>query len=139
MTLDLDAIRVLAAAATPGPWRSMRDGNQYIGTRYMPTAKCVGTSRVDGIVRPWNPHAYIAWGFPAEKFEVAQFLDADADFIAAAREAVPALCNAVERLTRERDEARVLVLRRLSGSDALTFEDAHEASVRWNAEKAGGS
>lgn len=96
--LDLEAIKKRAEAATKGPWRSMRDGNQYIGTKYMPTAKCVGASWVEGVVRPWNPHRLLAFGFPPEEYERARFLDADADFIAHARADVPALVAEVERL-----------------------------------------
>ena len=96
--MDTKAIWARANAATAGEWRSMREGNQFIKTKYMPAAECVGASRVDGIVRPWNPHALLAFGFPPDEYEKARFLDADADFIAAARTDVPALCNRVEEL-----------------------------------------
>lgn len=76
-----DRLKELREGATPGRWQAMRDGNQYVETRYMPTEKCVGASRIDGILRPWNPHAAIAFGIRAEQHEVARFLDADADFI----------------------------------------------------------
>ena len=69
-------------AATPGPWQAMRQGNQYIETDYLPTAKVVGASVVTGLKRPWNPHAYISFGMRATTHEEARFTDADADFIA---------------------------------------------------------
>jgi len=74
--------RRLADEATPGPWCSARDGNQYIETSYLPTAQLVGASRIEEIRRPWNPHAYVSFGITAEDHETARFLDADADFIA---------------------------------------------------------
>lgn len=78
-----DALRSLSQAATPGMWRSMRDGNQYLEASYMPTAKCVGASRIDGPKRPWNPHALIAFGFKPEEYEKVRMTDADADFVCA--------------------------------------------------------
>jgi hypothetical protein len=105
--------------ATPGPWRSFRDGNQYIETRYMPTAKCVGASRLDGVVRPWNPHSYVAFGLKAEEHETARFLDADADCIAAIHSAFPALLFMARRAAKaegemayERETALVIDLAR---------------------------
>ena len=94
--LETAAIKARAEKATPGPWRSMRDGNQYINTGYIPTKKCVGASKIEEIPRPWNPHAYLAFGMSAEMFEISRFLDADADFIAQAREDIPALLSALE-------------------------------------------
>lgn len=73
----------LSIAATPGAWHSMREGNQFIDTRYMPTMKCVGASRIDGPKRPWNPHALIAFGFKPEEYEKVRMTDADADFVCA--------------------------------------------------------
>ena len=96
--------RRLADEATPGPWCSARDGNQYIETSYLPTAQLVGASRIEEIRRPWNPHAYVSFGITAEDHETARFLDADADFIAAAREAVPALLDEVARLRNENEQ-----------------------------------
>ena len=73
----------LSNAATPGTWRSMRDGNQFLNTSYMPTATVVGASRIDGPKRPWNPHALIAFGFTPKEYETVRLKDADADFICA--------------------------------------------------------
>jgi hypothetical protein len=95
----------LEKAATPGPWRSLRDGNQYVETSYIPTAKCVGASRVDGPRRPWNPHALLAFGFKPEEYERVRFIDADADLVAGLRNAAPALLRAAA----ERNELWELV------------------------------
>jgi hypothetical protein len=80
---NLSALRALAEKATAGPWRSLRDGNQYVNTSYIPTANLVGASRIEGLVRPWNPHAYVAFGFKPAEFETVRFVDEDADYIAA--------------------------------------------------------
>lgn len=94
--INIDRIVALAEKATPGPYRSMRDGNQYLETRYIPTCKLVGASRIDGLKRPWNPHAAIAFGLKAEDHEIVRFTDEDADYIAACSpETILALCNAV--------------------------------------------
>lgn len=64
--LDLEPIKERLAAASPGPWRAMRDGNQYVGVELdgrkgknviHPTGRgtLVGASRVEGLARPWNP------------------------------------------------------------------------------------
>ncbi len=93
-----------ADAATPGPWHSSRDGNQFIETGYPPTAKLVGASRVLGVVRPWNPHALVAFGFKPSEYETVRLLDADADFVAATRTDVPRLIadlRAARALLRE--------------------------------------
>lgn len=108
----------LSEKATPGPWRSMRDGNQYIKTDYMPTAKLVGASRLDGLLRPWNPHAYIAFGFKPREFETVRLLDEDADFIEAAHNAIPALVALLSRL----QEAEALVAD-VNDADYIDFDE----------------
>jgi len=101
--VDLVKLEALAKAATPGPWMSLRDGNQYIETSYLPTAKGVGASRIPEIARPWNPHAYVRFGFRPTEFETARFKDADADFIAAMNPAVALALIAEVRAHRERE------------------------------------
>lgn len=91
---EIDALAKLEAKATPGPWASLRDGNQYVETNYIPTAKLVGASRISGVRRPWNPHALLAFGFRPEEYETVRFVDADADLVAALRNAAPALIQA---------------------------------------------
>jgi len=97
---ELSDIERLEKAATPGPWQSLRDGNQYVKveTDNLPSAELVGASRVDGLVRPWNPHALIALGFKPGEHETARFLDVDADFIAASRTIVPKMAAAIWKL-----------------------------------------
>jgi hypothetical protein len=95
---EVARLRELEAKATPGPWRSMRDGNQYTNTRFLPTAKLVGASRLDGVTRPWNPNKYVTFGFKPEEFETARFLDADADLIAAMRSVLLPLLDENARL-----------------------------------------
>jgi hypothetical protein len=76
----IEQIRTRMQAASRGPWRSMRDGNQYLdGDRN----KLVGASRVDGLKRPWNPW-FVKSALELES--VSRFKDEDADFIANARE-----------------------------------------------------
>lgn len=94
--IDLVQLRALLAAATPGEWRALEDGNQYVNTSYMPTAKCVAAARIEGPVRPWNPHAYLAFGFKPKEFETVRFVSADAALICAAVNALPELLAIAE-------------------------------------------
>lgn len=89
-------LRALHEAATKTPWRSMRDGNQYVETRHMPTAKCVATSAIPEVVRPWNPHAVIAF-MKLDDANESRFCDADADLIAESRNSLPALLDALDQ------------------------------------------
>lgn len=87
---DLAELERLEREATPGPWQSLRDGNQYVKTMHL-EAELVGASRIEGVLRPWNPHAYVAFGMKAEQHEIVRFKDADADMIAALRNNASAL------------------------------------------------
>ena len=103
----LDKLEALEKAATLGPWTSTRDGNQFIETDYLPTAKPVGASRLAGVKRPWNPYALISFGFRPTEYETARFKDADADLIAAVRNSLPRLLRivrAAEALYRSGNE-----------------------------------
>lgn len=100
-------MRRLLAKATPGPWRSLRDGNQRVATRRSPEAPAVGASRIEELPRPWNPDAYAAFGMPAEEHEVSRFLDADADLIVAMRNALPGLLHALEAARSDLDATYV--------------------------------
>ncbi len=73
MSIDLEAIRARAAAATPGPW----DAKAY-------RVHVPGPDRI--LAACWRP-----WGDVAD-------ITADVEFIAAARTDVPALLEAVDRL-----------------------------------------
>ncbi len=105
ITEQIDELLALSDKATPGPVRSMRDGNQYVNTSYLPTAKVVGASRLDGLTRPWNPHALMRFGFRPEEYETARFLDGDADYIAAIFNRTPALLRVLKALMEERSFA----------------------------------
>jgi hypothetical protein len=126
-----EELRRLEAAATPGPWRSMRDGNQYTNTRFLPTAKLVGASRLEGVTRPWNPNKYVTFGFTPEEFETPRFLDADADLIAAARNAMPALLASADR-------AEELEARNNAALDRLCYMQEQVDARRADLQRKGG-
>ncbi len=113
-------------ADTPPPWRAMRDGNQYLKTRYMPTATLVGSSRIDGPHRPWNPHALLAFGFKPEEYETVRFTDADADFVEAAINHYDALLDIAEAATLYKES--VLAKRALVESSTMGT-DAYQAAI----------
>ena len=83
--LDLDRLEALPTAASPGPWRT--DPSERVETR--------------------PPNTYDVWrpfvGCVAENLTFA-----DAEFIAAAREAVPALIAEVRRLAAKVDAVKAL-------------------------------
>lgn len=88
---ELERLEELSAKATPGPWRSMRNGNSPCrGT-------LVGVSHIEELPRPYNEHAF------AERAhrELSLFRDEDADLIAEMRNALPALIAEVRRLRAE--------------------------------------
>jgi len=75
----LAEIKALAEAATAGPWRAMRNGNQYLHVGEGEHGnKLVGASRIVELERPWNPYAG-----RKDDPEVVRLPDADADLIAA--------------------------------------------------------
>ena len=77
--LDLEVIKALEAGASPGPWEA-KAYRVYVGDRSM------GDRIVAACWRPWGP------------VTGSGSIEADAEFIAHAREDVPALLEAVERL-----------------------------------------
>ncbi len=83
MTIDLQAIKALADAATPGPWEEVAESGEW-----------------------WITGPDIENGFVINT--TRGITQANADFIAAAREAVPALLAEVERLTAEVGEMDAL-------------------------------
>lgn len=103
--LDLAHIRKLAHAATKGPWT--------VGQRWededadMANWLPINRPAVD----PDNPHQpervalirYYPGGFQHPHYEARS----DAEFIAAARELVPAMADEIERLRREVAETRI--------------------------------
>ena len=74
---DRDQLRALASGATPGPW--------------IPHPSYVWTSELGGIIQNWSEDANAA---------------ADMEFIAAARQAVPALLDMLDQAESERDQAQ---------------------------------
>lgn len=107
---DLDALKRLCDAATPGPWT------------------------VDG---PWGVGQ--VWTTPAESGErIADSVsDADAEFIAAARTAVPQLLARVAALEAELDEARAHFdeLSQTYGRVAQQRDRLDEANARLEVER----
>lgn len=85
MTLDLDAIKTRAEAATKGPWAY--DGS-YVET-----------------VAPFDLHRFDAMSETVARIDL---LDEDGEFIAAARTDIPALIAEVERLRGIVDRVREL-------------------------------
>lgn len=77
--IDLDETDAICAAATPGPWRAMRDGNSHLYERV------VGASRIPELASPYNRSA-----LANRCVHEVVLLDADADFIAHARTALSA-------------------------------------------------
>lgn len=73
-------MRELMEEATPGPWRAMREGNQYVDCKKL-TPTLVAASRVHGVQRPWNPYAATQFGLTPEHHEAVRFKDGDADLI----------------------------------------------------------
>lgn len=98
MTNEILELERLDLEATPGPWWSLRDGNQYVRCRHG-TQELVGASRLEGVERPWNP--YGTTSTLANDPDVVRFKDEDADLVAAMRRALPrllAVARAAERV-----------------------------------------
>lgn len=85
--MRIDELRAKIANATPGQWRSMRDGNQYLDRG----ATLVGASRIDGLPRAWNP-----WRIAPDNQGVTRLRDEDADAIVAMRNSIDALLDVAE-------------------------------------------
>jgi hypothetical protein len=78
---EREAMRARCEAATPGPWRALREGNWRLDDGTL-----AGASRVDELPVVSSQGIRI----------VSRFADADADFIAAARGDVPRLLDALD-------------------------------------------
>ncbi|HSN19768.1 MAG TPA: hypothetical protein VLS49_03775 [Usitatibacter sp.] len=87
--LNLDAIEARANAATPGPWRIERD---ELDESFSDEEQEQAFPRSIGPIATWD---HVLLGVKGE--EVRQ-IEADAAFVAAAREDVPALVAEVRRL-----------------------------------------
>lgn len=107
-SLDLDALQAVADMASPGPWRDTQPNLNYPS----------GFDVVD---------AFGAWVvMDSDDYTGAIPKSADAEFIAAAREAVPALIARVRELERKNTQQGMLLAGLLSKSDR---DDAHIAEL----------
>lgn len=108
MTIDIEAIRKRAAAATLGPWVTEED--YYDGLRYS-----IEVAAPD----PDEPGEQVIVARCKDKCGLHRklFRREDADFIATARSDVPALCDEVE-LLREQLADALEEVRRLTPSPA---------------------
>lgn len=86
MTFDLEPIKRLEEAATPGPWKSPWTEDPTHATAIGDVIRTAAGATVLGMAR-YGGDSYVV------------VLPADAEFMAHAREAVPALIAEVERLT----------------------------------------
>ena len=103
----------LSQAATPGPWRAeydrddpVSDHGRRVYEHHNPGSWPYEKAKIDGNIVAWwyvaGPGGYEHDGQP----NVEEVYEVDARFIAAAREAVPALCDALDA-----ERARVAELR----------------------------
>ena len=103
--IDTEALRRLADQATPGPWHPH------------PAGKYVWTEELGGIIQNWSDDANAV---------------ADMEFIAAARETVPALLDRIARLEAQSDiRGRAVVIYRERAREAEAERDCRR---RENAE-----
>jgi hypothetical protein len=114
---DLERWAALAAAATPGPWRMDRgeDGTLFI-------AKNGWGGGGPNLYRGKGDN-----GFRADPYYPQD--EADGEFIAAAREAVPELIQRVRRLERIEEAAYRLTHSRGSGHYVRAFDDLRELAA----------
>lgn len=82
MSIDREYLRELASGATPGPWTVEHGSDWDLDGRQVPQSS---VSRADRVAITWDDHGG----------EV--FAPADAEFIAAARTAVPALLDMLDQ------------------------------------------
>ena len=118
---DRDRLRRLADAATPGPWENTRNGVQ----QSLAAATKVGDYKYEGV------------GIVPEEY-VRQD---DAEFIAAAREAVPALLDALTRAEAQsaiRGRAVAIYRKRAEEAEVAArwaHDRAYKADLSWEDEK----
>jgi hypothetical protein len=114
----------LANEATPGPWKSWREGNQYVDTGNAGKLELVGASNIPQLRRAYNPHKAAAFGADKCPSGTVRFRDADADYIAA--------CNPREILALIRAHAALVdENRRLRGAmgRAVTYLELGDEDV----------
>jgi hypothetical protein len=112
MTLDLDAIRARADAASPYPWLAATDNGRKNGIGIVGQLSKRGTGQAIAVFAEPN----------------STQRNADAEFTAHAREDIPALIAEVERLRREHEPHR--------GSDVEAWikwqRDRHPKGSDWS-------
>ena len=123
---ELDALKALADAATPGPW--------------LPSHNVDAPS--DGNWEPDNPEREGRGEGPTLTGlyrDVKAWAEADAAFIAAAREAVPALLAEVQRLRVENERFHAAAMEKTKECARLLIELAHanETIANWEADPEG--
>ena len=92
--IDRDRLRELASGATPGPWEA-QDYDDHPGDE----GSCVLTHEPERGTRAIAYAIAYPWTTP-------ESCEADAEFIAASRQAVPALLYQLDQAEAERDHAR---------------------------------
>lgn len=98
--LDLDALQAMADIASPGPWRVAQD---HLDHRICFDIKSI---------------AYDTWvALDSDGYAGCIPVLADAGFIAAAREAMPALITRVRELERKNTQGGIMLANLLSKSD----------------------
>ena len=114
---ELDAIRARADAATPGPWRYVRDTDGYRDAGFfVEPAGDIDFDWDDYIVAACDTRTIVeeegidweARGLPGNPGFGVMKLN-DADFIAHAREDIPALVAEIDRLRAENDQVRAML------------------------------
>lgn len=114
MTLDLEELKRLEAAAEPGPWciesvGEKGDGSNMIGVAFHPDDEEAQTP-LAGWLKPFYDNGSAIEYYRDALVAVCDHSEPDANenaaFIAAARTAVPALIARVEELERQLAEAR---------------------------------
>ena len=92
--IDRDRLRELASGATPGPWEA-QDYDDHPGDE----GSCVLTHEPERGTRAIAYAIAYPWTTP-------ESCEADAEFIAASRQAVPALLDMLDQAEAERDQAQ---------------------------------
>ena len=107
-TIDRDRLRKLAGRATPGPWENTRNGVQQT----IDAATKVGDYKYEGV------------GIVPEEYVRQE----DAEFIAAARTAVPALLDALASAEDRATQAKARI-RHLEATAQITVREALRAEA----------
>lgn len=103
-SLDLEAIKARAAAATEGPWEAVtcHESEQKTRSEYVRGALLEPDAPASGLWMTWKPDSLTVGNLTAMTGD-GPHGEADAEFIAHAREDIPALVAEIERLRAQRD------------------------------------